>query len=266
MKTILLTGATDGIGLETAKMFAKAGCKLLLHGRNKSKLSKVKEQLLYEHKQAMVQIWQADFSVLQDVRNMAQGILETEQPLDAIVNNAGVFVVEEQYARTADGLDIRFTVNTIAPYIVTKMLLPLLSAQSRVVNVTSAAQSPVSLDAVQGYTGLSHDTAYAQSKLALILWTRVLAQAHAKGPSFMAVNPKSFLGSKMVHEAYGQEGHDVKIGAKILYAAAVAEEFSHANGLYYDNDYGSFSQPHPFALQEEPAQALVHLLDNFVRI
>ncbi len=266
MKTILLTGATDGIGLATASMLAqKAGelkLHLLLHGRNAAKLEQVKQALLARHNNIDVQVFTADLSIVHEVYALADTVLQNIQHLDVLINNAGVFVADKAFLMTKDGLDLRFAVNTVAPYILTKKLLPLFSANSRIVNLASAAQSAVNLDALAHFQHLDHDAAYAQSKLALIMWGMEMAKHHPPGPMVIAVNPKSFLGSKMVHEAYGRAGHDLNIGADILVRAALSDEFANANGTYFDNDYGQFASPHPNALNEAMRMALMRVLDR----
>ena len=93
---------------------------------------------------------------------------------------------------------------------------------------------------------------YAQSKLALTMWSIHLAhQLGDQGPLIIPVNPASFLGSKLVKDAYGLEGNDLGIGADILCRAALSEEFSNASGKYFDNDSGLFKDPHADALDAE---------------
>ncbi|MEO1056627.1 MAG: SDR family NAD(P)-dependent oxidoreductase, partial [Actinomycetota bacterium] len=177
--------------------------------------------------------------------------------------NAGVFRVPNAIA--ANGLDLRFMVNTVAPYVLTQRLLPLLGSTGRVVNVSSAAQAPVAPDALTGRAALDDGTAYAQSKLAITMWSNHLADVHgADGPTFVAVNPGSFLGTKMVKEAYGTAGHDIGIGADILARAATSEEFAAASGRYFDNDARRFADPHPDALDRQKTAALVDLIDSII--
>ena len=153
-------------------------------------------------------------------------------------------------------------VNTISPYLLTKRLLPLLPGDGRVINLSSAAQSPVSLKALAGQTRLNDGQAYAQSKLALTMWSFQLARALTdKGPTIIAVNPGSQLASKMVKDAYGIEGGDLGMGADILVRAALSQEFANASGRYFDNDQGRFSQPHPDALNTEKNGKLVAAID-----
>ncbi len=261
MKKILLTGATDGIGFETAKMLASAGHHLLLHGRNESKLHKVKKELISLYPTVLVEIFQADFASLTQVQNFADNIAAHHAGLDVLINNAGVFTSDTP--STEDGLDVRFAVNTIAPYLLTKKLVPNMHHASRVISLGSAAQAPVDFEAFAQYSPLPADMAYAQSKLALTMWNMEMAHMHPQGPIFITVNPKSFLGSKMVMEAYGKQGYDLTIGAKIVCDAALSKAFDHASGMYFDNDYGRFVDPHPFAMDGDNRQKLMSILVRF---
>lgn len=240
-KTILITGATDGIGLETARQFASYGHKLLLHGRSAAKLEAAQAELDTETTGYL-----ADLSQPAETRRLAEEIGRDNEAIDVILNNAGVYKIPDPI--TAGGLDLRFVINSIAPEILTRHLLPKLAPEGRVVNLSSAAQSPVDLEAMAGRRRLDDFEAYAQSKLALTIWTREMAAKHPDGPLFIAVNPGSLLASKMVKDGFGVAGKDLGIGAEILQRAALSEEFASASGKYFDNDIGQFTAPHPGAL------------------
>jgi NAD(P)-dependent dehydrogenase (short-subunit alcohol dehydrogenase family) len=164
-------------------------------------------------------------------------------------------------------LDVRFAVNTLAPYLLTKLLLPLFGREGRVINLSSAAQSSVDLASLRGERrSMNADLAYAQSKLALTMWSRALGFAlKESGPAIIAVNPASMLGSKMVREAYGIKGGDLNIGADILCRAALHEEFSDVSGLYFDNDRGIFASPHPDALDDGMNKELVDTKETILK-
>lgn len=194
-RTVLVTGSTDGIGLETAKWLAAQNHNLLLHGRRPAKLDEAERVVRAVQGSGSVEGFVADLSRLADVEAFAQRVVERYTTLDVLINNAGVFLAPETH--TDDGLDIRFAVNTIAPYLLTQRLLPLLGSSGRVINVSSAAQSPVNPGALAGEVRLSDQAAYAQSKLALTMWSRQLAAAlEGDGPAIVVVNPGSMLGPK----------------------------------------------------------------------
>ncbi len=262
-KTILLTGATDGIGLETAKTLAQDGHNLLIHGRNVEKLSQVAASLRSLNPSANISTYVADLSELKEVRKMAKNILNDITSLDIIINNAGIFITPQ--GLSSNGLDIRFMVNTISPYVLTQSLLPILNENGRIINLSSAAQAPINWEKLISGGELDPSSAYAQSKLAIAMWTIELAKEVGSKATVLAINPKSFLGSKMVKEAYGHPGYDLKIGADIIYKAALSDEFADKSGLYFDNDINKFSQLHPFALDKENRAKLMTILSTYCK-
>ncbi len=257
-KTILVTGATDGIGLETAKMLAALGHNLLLHGRNPTKLEKVEKEVSTAG--GRVEQYVADLSCISDVERLAKAVTEKHNRLDVLINNAGIYSTPTPI--TQDGLDIRFVVNAIAPYRLTQRLIPLMGKSGRVINLSSAAQSPIDLEALAGRAKLSDGAAYAQSKLALTMWSCSMGLSRKQdGPAVIAVNPGSMLGSKMVKQAYGVAGGDIRIGADILSHAALADEFASASGQYFDNDIGQFASPYPDALNPQKSEQVMGAIE-----
>lgn len=239
-KTILITGATDGIGLLTAKTLTAEGHNVLLHGRSADKLEAAAREV-----GGNPETYRADLSLLEDVNALVADVRSKHDTLDVLINNAGVLKVPN--TQTDSGLDVRFMVNTIAPWALTVGLLPIIPKDGRVVSLSSAAQAPVNIKAMRSEQQLGHNEAYAQSKLALTIWSQELAREHPDGPVFVSVNPGSLLATKMVKESYRMAGNDLRIGADILRRAAVSEEFANASGQYYDNDAGRIARPHPAA-------------------
>ena len=259
-KTILITGSTDGIGLETAKMLASMGHRVLLHGRNPAKLEGAQKALAGLPGAERTEAYVADLSRMSDVEALAKAVADNHAALDVLINNAGVYQAPGSNRR--DGLDVRFVVNAIAPYLLTRRLLPLLDASGRVVNLSSAAQSPVDPNALRGRRQLSIGEAYAQSKLAIVMWSRDLAlSTRENGPTIIAVNPGSMLGSKMVKEAFGVAGGDIRIGAEVLKRAALDDDFATASGQYFDNDSRRFTSPHPDALDPGKCREIVQAME-----
>ncbi len=264
MKTILITGSTDGIGLETAKTLAKEGHNIIIHGRDANKIKNAKEILTTLSNGKEIKSYQADLSNMQNVINLAKNIKKDFSKLDVLINNAGIY--KTNTSLTKDNLDIRFTVNTIAPYLLIKELVDILDNTSRVINLSSAAQAPVNLNALKGNENLSDSEAYAQSKLALTMWNHFLShKLQNKIGVLVAINPASFLGSKMVKEAYGMEGKDINIGVGILSRAALSDEFKDASGKYFDNDLGRFSMPYPDALDMTKCEKLVDNIEDILK-
>lgn len=256
-KTVLITGSTDGIGILTAKTLASAGHHVLLHGRSPEKLARAATEV-----GGSVDTYVADLSIMDNVHALAADILNQHNQLDAIINNAGVLKVSQ--TTTTDGYDVRFMVNTFAPYVLTKALLPILPSDARIVNLSSAAQAPVDMEALHGRKQLNDMEAYAQSKLAITIWSQELAKKLNNGPVVVAVNPGSLLASKMVKEGFGVEGKDMQIGADILCEAAIGESFADASGKYFDNDIGEFSAPHAVAADVSYSAKVMQAIEETV--
>ena len=260
-KTILITGSTDGIGLEAAKALYSQGHHVLLHGRNPAKLEAAERTLSELPGDGCVETYLADLSGMAEVAALAQAVAKNHDRLDIVINNAGIFRTGDTYKE--DGLDIRFAVNTFAPCLLTQRLLPLLGPEARVVNLSSAAQSTVDLEALAGRTKISDQlNAYAQSKLALTMWSRAMADSQKEnGLVFVAVNPGSLLATKMVKEGFGMAGNDIRIGSDILVRAALSDDFAEAYGLYFDNDKGRFASPHADSLDPQKCQEVVRVIE-----
>jgi NAD(P)-dependent dehydrogenase (short-subunit alcohol dehydrogenase family) len=177
-KVCLVTGATNGIGLETARALVGSGASVLVHGRDLTRARAVAEDLARTTGNPKVRAVQADFARLADVRQLAQELNASVPRLDVLVNNAGMMSATR--GRSAEGYDLTFAVNHLAPFLLTNLLLPSLTsaAAGRIVVVASAAHRRARLDFDDlmniKVSGLL--PAYARSKLANILFTRTLAQ------------------------------------------------------------------------------------------
>ena len=144
-KTILITGSTDGIGKLAAARLAKEGNEIYLHGRNAEKLASTINEIKKTSGNNMVKGFLADFSDLKSVEKMVESIKHQIPKLDVIINNAGIFKTPASTDR--NGVDIRFTVNYLAPFLLTNKILPLLQKGNnpRIINLGSAAQATVNL-------------------------------------------------------------------------------------------------------------------------
>ena len=263
-KTILITGSTDGIGKLSAEKLAIAGHELLLHGRNPQKLEAVVQEIKEKTKNRQISGFLADFSDLSQVKSVAKKIQERGSKLDVLINNAGVFKTANPHPKGQ--IDQRFVVNYFAPSLLTQALLPLIQASKdgRIINLSSAAQASVSLSALKGEASLSDFEAYAQSKLALTMWSFFLAKKYPK-LTITAVNPGSLLDTPMVQKAFGHSQKPVSVGAEILYRLALEENFSGVTGSYFDNDQGDFGSAHPDAYDEQKVAAVVASAADILR-
>lgn len=261
MKNILITGATDGIGKLTAAMLAQDGHTVYIHGRNKDKLQATVSEIQSNTHNKNIYGFLADFSDLDSVKQMAKEVRQKVSKLDVLINNAGIF--KSPVATNKDGLDIRFVVNYLATYILTEELSPILSDDARIINLSSAAQSPISKQAFLGKEKLSAQAAYAQSKLALTMWSFNLAELQ-KGKTVIAVNPGSLLNTKMAKEAYGQSWSSADKGAHILYELALDDKHKSKSGKYFDNDSGLYADAHPDNYDKDAIGELITLTRKII--
>lgn len=265
MDTILITGSTDGIGKLTAIRLAKDGYQVVLHGRNKEKVEKVISEIKELSDNKNISGFVSDLADFSSIKRMVAQINDAHPKIDVLINNAGVYNSNAQ--QNENGLDMRFAVNYFAPFLLTNGLLPLLenSKSPRVINLSSAAQASVSIDARKGNESLTEQQAYAQSKLALTMWSFAFAKKHPEIIT-IAVNPGSLLNTKMVKEAFGHHYSSADKGADILYRLATSEKITDSSGKYFDNDQGDFNTAHKDAYDEDKINSLIaeteHILNN----
>jgi retinol dehydrogenase 12 len=193
-RTILVTGATSGLGLATAEALARMGAAVIVHGRNSDKAKRVVTGLVRATGNQQVSFVQADFASLADVRRLAEDLDERLPRLDVLINNAGTAVIGRPMTLTGDGYEMTFAVNHLAPFLLTNLLLDKIkkSAPARIVVVASEAHRGVKLDLddLMGKRGGVGFRAYSRSKLANILFTRSLAKRlEGSGVTINAVHP-----------------------------------------------------------------------------
>ena len=234
--TVLVTGATDGLGRRVALELAERGTTVLVHGRSRERCEAVLEEVRRQTGSSEgSQYYLADLSSLSAVRGLAEQILSEHDRLDVLVNNAGVIAQERE--ETEDGVELTFAVNYLAHFLLTNLLLPLLrdSASARVVNVASAGQSPVDFDDVmleRGYDGME---AYMQSKLAQVMFSFEIAERlQDTGMTVNALHPATLMDTKMVLETFGRASSTVQEGAEAVVRLAVSPELEGVTGRYFD--------------------------------
>jgi len=242
-QVILVTGSTDGIGKITAWRLAGMGATVLVHGRSREKCESTVKAIHEDTASEKLGYYLGDFSSLSSVRTMADKILADHSELHVLINNAGVGpgkTSERNRRVSRDGHELCFAVNYLAPFLLTHLLKPLLKngAPSRIVNVSSAAQERIAFDDVMLEKNYDPWRAYAQSKLALAMFTFDLSQ-QLKDESVTAnsLHPGSLLDTKMVRESFGSPQGSAESGAEVEIYVATAPELQGITGVYFEEKH-----------------------------
>ncbi|AGL13731.1 SDR family NAD(P)-dependent oxidoreductase [Actinoplanes sp. N902-109] len=203
--TVLITGATSGLGREVARALAGRGAHVVLHGRDAGRVEAFADQL--RTTAAMVSTHVADLASLRSVGALAEQVSTAHPELNVLINNAGVGGGPPPHRRrelSADGYELRLAVNYLAPLLLTRLLLPVLrrNPPASVVNVASVGQAPVDLDDLRMDRRYDGAQAYFRSKFALVAATFDLAEADEnKGVRINCVHPANYMDTAQVREA-----------------------------------------------------------------
>jgi NAD(P)-dependent dehydrogenase (short-subunit alcohol dehydrogenase family) len=236
MKTILVTGSTDGIGKQTALELARSGFRVIMHGRSPRRGAEALAEIQAAVPGARLDYLNADLSALSEVRRLAAEARALTSRLDVLLHNAGVAMKER--VLTPDGLETSFAVNHLAPFLLTHLLLNLLkaSAPARVVVVSSTAHSGgvVEFDNLQGERSFDGWQAYCNTKLMAVLFSAELAaRLGDSGVSANSLHP-GVVATKMLAASFpGLQGASLEDGAKTSLYLAADPEAQAFNGLYF---------------------------------
>ncbi len=218
-QVVLVTGSTDGLGHEVALRIAALGAHVIVHGRNVERGQGVVAEIERDGR-GSARFYRADLASLAVVRELAAAVLRDYDRLDILINNAGIGSASPNGREVSrDGHELRFAVNYLSGFLLTHLLMDRLvaSAPARIINVSSLAQTPIDFDdpmLEHGYTG---GRAYAQSKLAQILFSFDLAEALADRNVFVGVlHPATYMNTTMVARAGVEPRTTVAEGAEAV--------------------------------------------------
>jgi len=236
MKTIFVTGSTDGIGRETARQLGAAGARVLVHGRTRKKAESAAATLRDESGHDAFEAVAGDFASLDEVRALAADVRSRHPRLDVLVNNAGIYATERGVS--ADGYELTLAVNHLAPFALTHLLIDAFGGGGRIVFVSSNVHRSArsvdfdDLDRTRAYDGYS---AYADSKLMNVLTAFELARRLE--PRAIAVNAMhpGVIGTKLLRDGFGASGgSDVGRGAAGEVKLAIDPALDGVTGRYFD--------------------------------
>jgi NAD(P)-dependent dehydrogenase (short-subunit alcohol dehydrogenase family) len=261
-KTIVITGASDGIGLEAASQLASRGHHLVLVGRNREKTERALERVRVDDPSATS--YSVDMGNFSEVRDLASALTADLPAIDVLCNNAGTVFSKRQV--NADGFESTFTVNHLGPFLLTESLRDHLAVDARIVNTASVGhyQGTMDFDDLGFEHGYQIMRAYGRSKLANVLYTRQLAKqfedtgrtANALHPGAVATNiwsgapafARPVLAIAKLFMVTPRDG-----GARIGYLADSSEVAGQSGG-YYEKD--RLKTPSKLALDDALAQRL----------
>jgi NAD(P)-dependent dehydrogenase (short-subunit alcohol dehydrogenase family) len=252
-QVILVTGATDGLGKQLARELASASATVLLHGRDRARGAAVLREIGEATGNDHLAFYLADFASLAQIRRLADEILAKHDRLDVLVNNAGIGFGRRgapEREVSQDGYELRFAVNYLAPFLLTRLLQPLLvrSAPARIVNVASAGQAPIDFDDVMlehAYDG----RAYRQSKLALVMFTFDLAdELRDTGVTANCLHPATYMPTKMVLEAGVNPISSIEQGLQATLRLVTDRDLDGVTGRYFDGQREARAHPQAYDL------------------
>ena len=233
MQSVLVTGATDGIGRATARELLARGWHVLVHGRNEVKARNVARGLGSADAKA-TPVW-GNFEKMSEVVGLSAQVKAEVSTLDVIVNNAGIYADSRKF--NSDGFEMTMAVNYLAPFLLTHHLLSNLTGapSARIVNVSSMTHSGASLDLddLRFERSWSSYAAYSTSKLANILFTQRLA-VHLKQTRVTAnaLHP-GVVGTKLLRQGFGLVGESVEDGARCSVFLATSPKVARVSGKYF---------------------------------
>jgi NAD(P)-dependent dehydrogenase (short-subunit alcohol dehydrogenase family) len=239
MKTVLITGSTDGIGKETAIVLAKKGYFILIHGRNEEKCKKAVENLSEITNKCDYFCY--DLISLKETLAFANEVKKRYDTLDVLINNAGVYL--NNYMLSPEGIEATFQINYLSMFFLTFNLIPLLkkSPEARIINVSSMAHSSAAIDLDGLVNPKKYDghKAYGLSKLCAIYFTYELSEKlKDTGITVNCLHP-GVINTKLLRSGWGGFGKffskSVGEGALTSVYLATSDEVKNMTGKYFDN-------------------------------
>jgi NAD(P)-dependent dehydrogenase (short-subunit alcohol dehydrogenase family) len=237
-KTVLITGSTDGVGRYVAKRLAAEGANVLIHGRDAARAKALVEEITRDG-HAAPRFYQADLASLAGARALAAAVIADHKRLDVFVSNAGIGSLNggPERRESADGYELRFAVNYLSGFVLAHLLLPLIkaAAPSRIVNVASLGQHPIDFDDVMITKNYNGTRAYAQSKLAQIMFTIDLSEElKDTGVTVNCLHPATYMNTTMVRAGGITPVSTVEEGGAAILHLVEGDDIAGRSGLFFN--------------------------------
>ncbi|MBO0731352.1 MAG: SDR family NAD(P)-dependent oxidoreductase [Acidimicrobiaceae bacterium] len=269
-RTILVTGATDGHGRAVAAELAGRGATVLLHGRDDTRGHEAINDIATRTGNERLHWLRADLGSLDQVRDLANKVISGYPRLDGLINNAGIGTTTDgstKREKSRDGYELRFAVNYLAGYLLTRLLTSRLRdcAPARIVNVASAGQAPINFDDVMLDRDYDGSRAYGQSKLALIMFTIDLAEElDARSVTAYCLHPATYMPTKIVKADGLQPASSLEEGARATLRLIADPELDGVTGRYFSGQRET--SPHPQAHDAMARRRLRDLSDQLCEL
>ncbi|XP_064081209.1 retinol dehydrogenase 13-like [Macrobrachium nipponense] len=280
-KTVIVTGANTGIGKETAREMAKRGAKVILACRDMDKCAEARKDIAWDTQNKLVRCMKCDLASQDSIREFVQNFNAKEERLDILINNAGVMRCPKSF--TEEGIELQLGTNHMGHFLLTNLLLSKIkdSAPSRIINVSSVAhmRGRINFSDLNSKKNYDEGEAYAQSKLANILFTRELSERLAgSGVTCNAVHPglvlteigrhmgidKSWMASLILKPFLWLFLKTPRQGAQTTIYTALSSDLEGVSGKYFSNQAEvSVAEA---ALDKEAAQRLWAISEHWTKL
>ena len=268
MKTVLITGSTDGIGKQTAVILAQKGFSVLIHGRNEEKCKQILNEISSLTGAKNLDYFVCDLLSLKEVYRFSEEVKKRYESLDILINNAGVYL--KDYILSPEGIEATFQINHLSMFYLTLNLLPIIKPAgepARIINVSSTAHaSKMDFDNLVKLVKYDGHRAYSLSKLCNILFTFELSERlKDKNITVNCLHP-GVINTKLLKAGWGAVGgffgRSPQEGAKTSVYLAVSKDVENITGRYFSDS--KIAKPHDIAYDKDARMKLWRLSEELI--
>jgi len=245
-KTVVITGSSEGIGKQTALELARLGARVILHGRHASKLKATRDEITIATGNDTIEFIVADLSSIAEVRGFGKEILSACPKLDVLINSAGVLIADRTL--TSDGFETTFTINHLAHFVLTNILLDRIrdSAPARIITVSSQLHlsGTIDFENLHGEHHYDGRSAYCNSKLANVLFSHELSSVLTGSQVTSNSLHPGVIATKLLRQGFGSSGgNELSVGAETPVYLASSDDVATISGQYFQRKRIADSHP-----------------------